>query len=314
MNGSKVGSNKWEHVACALGSFSIGLGLAEIFWPGGLGKAIGVRENQTLIRILGLREIASGLGIVSKRKPATWMWSRVGGDAIDLTLLGAALVGQRSFHGRLAAAAGAVAGITAVDLLCSRELSRNGKAGNKQEAGVRAIRKAITINRSAEDLYKFWRKFENLPQFMAHLESVREDGPARSHWIAKAPTGKRVEWDAEITADVPNESISWRSLSGDVTHSGSVQFRPAFGRRGTVVTVELKYQPPGGLLGTAIAKVFGEEPAQQIADDLRFFKQFMETGVIATTKGQPAARASGVSKKFDRETPRSEMAPTAQGF
>jgi uncharacterized membrane protein len=139
----------------------------------------------------------------------------------------------------------------------------------------------ITINRSANEIYAFWRDFENLPRFMSHLESVQETEGQRSHWKAKAPAGMTVEWDAEIIDDTPGERISWRSLEGaDVPNAGSVRFKPATGGRGTVVTVEIEYQPPGGALGAAIAKLFGEEPQQQVSDDLRIFKQVMETGEV----------------------------------
>ena len=139
----------------------------------------------------------------------------------------------------------------------------------------------MTINRSPEEIYHFWRDFQNLPRFMDHLESVDVLDERRSHWRAKAPAGKTVEWDAEIIEDRPNELIAWRSLeNADVPNTGSVRFVPAPGGRGTEVHVELKYDPPGGAVGVAIAKLFGEEPNQQVATDLRRFKQVMETGEV----------------------------------
>jgi uncharacterized membrane protein len=132
-----------------------------------------------------------------------------------------------------------------------------------------------------EEVYAFWRNFENLPRFMRHLESVTVSGDRRSHWVAKAPAGKSVEWDAEILEDRPNELISWRSLPGaDVYNAGTVQFQPASGGRGTEVRVTLEYHPPFGKLGSRIAMLFREEPGQQVYDDLRNFKQVMETGEI----------------------------------
>lgn len=148
---------------------------------------------------------------------------------------------------------------------------------------------SVTIRRSGEDLYRFWRDVQKLPSFMYHLESVRVDGDRRSHWTAKAPAGRTVEWDAEIVEDRPGELIAWRSLGGaDVGNTGSVRFRPAPGDRGTEVSVGIEYSPPGGALGAVVAKLLGEEPEQQIKDDLRRFKQLMETGEVVRSEGSPA--------------------------
>jgi uncharacterized membrane protein len=150
---------------------------------------------------------------------------------------------------------------------------------------------ATTINASAEELFAFWRNFENLPRFMKHLESVQVLDDDRSHWKAKAPLGANVEWDARITQESPNELIAWESLEGsDIPNRGSVRFTPATGGRGTVVAVTLYYDPPGGQIGALIAKLFGEEPEGQVRDDLRRFKAVMETGEIPTTEGQTSGR------------------------
>src|SRR5947209_13468298 len=99
----------------------------------------------------------------------------------------------------------------------------------------------------------------------------------RSHWRAKAAAGGSVEWDAEITDERVNEMIAWRSVEGsDIENSGFVRFERAPGGRGTLIRVELYYSPPGGIVGRMFAKLFGEEPEQQIADDLRALKQIME--------------------------------------
>lgn len=151
------------------------------------------------------------------------------------------------------------------------------------------VEKSILIDKSPEELYTFWRSFENLPHFMKHLESVSCAGLNRSHWVAQGPTGN-VEWDAEIYNDKPNELIAWRSLPGsDITNAGSVRFTP-LGSRGTEVKVVLNYNAPGGKLSALMAKLFGREPGQMIADDLRRLKQILETGEVATTEGQPSAR------------------------
>lgn len=154
------------------------------------------------------------------------------------------------------------------------------------------VKKAVTVNRPAAELYQYWHDFENLPRFMQHLVSVQVDGEKRSHWTAQAPAGATVEWDAEIVADRPDELIAWRSLAGAaVDNAGEVRFAPAPGGRGTEVRVELQYDPPGGALGATVAKLFGEEPAQQVADDLRHFKQVLETGEI--TQSEASAKGGG---------------------
>jgi len=153
------------------------------------------------------------------------------------------------------------------------------------------VEKTVTINKPADELYRYWHNFENLPTFMKHLKSVRVDNEKRSHWIANAPLGNSVEWDADILEDRENEFISWASVEGaDVDNSGFVRFKKAPGDRGTEVKVVLEYNPPGGALGATVAKLFGEEPEQQIGDELRRFKMLMETGEIATTEGQPSGR------------------------
>lgn len=167
----------------------------------------------------------------------------------------------------------------------------------KGNAGVK-VEKSVTINAPVADIYAFWRKFENLPRFMNHLESVTETDSTKSHWVAKAPLGTKVEWDAEIIAETPNELISWRSLEGaSVANAGSVHFHPATGGRGTVVKVSLKYDPPGGTLGAALAWLFGEEPSLQVADDLRRFKRLMENNEIATISGQSNGSSSNTSNE-----------------
>ncbi len=147
---------------------------------------------------------------------------------------------------------------------------------------------AITVRRSRDAAYRFWRDFEALPRFMTHLASVQVRGEGRSHWVARAPLGKTVEWDAEIVRDTPNEVIAWRSVGGaDVDNAGTVTFTEAPGDRGTEITVEMEYDMPGGHLGAVVAKVFGEEPIQQLHDDMRRCKQLIETGEIIRSDGSP---------------------------
>jgi uncharacterized membrane protein len=152
------------------------------------------------------------------------------------------------------------------------------------------VTKALTINKSQAELYEFWRNFENLPIFMRHLEAVTKTDEKLSHWKAKAPLGQTVEWDAELTSDVPNEKIGWKSLEGAfIPNSGVVEFLPTI-ERGTEVKVTMIYEAPGGKIGEWIAWALGEEPGIQIAQDLRRFKSLMETGLIMKIDGQPSGR------------------------
>jgi uncharacterized membrane protein len=149
------------------------------------------------------------------------------------------------------------------------------------------VERAITINKPSDEVFSFWRNFENLPRFMEHLEEVQVMDDHRSHWVAKGPLESRVEWDAEITDERPNEFIAWHSLPGaTVANSGTVHFRQAADGRGTEVHVLMEYNPPGGAAGAMVAKLFGEEPNTQVREDLRRFKQVMETGEVPTTEGQ----------------------------
>ncbi len=283
-----------ERRARGLGWFSIGLGLAQIGAPRSVARLIGVRdddETRNTMFAIGLRELTSGLGILSSSRPTGWVWSRVGGDLMDLALLGRS-INDCNDKSKVAAATAAVAGVTVVDFLTSQQLSKQGNGTERRTYGAPAARRpstgggvhvveSITIKRPRHEVYGFWHNFENLPRFMAHLESVHVLDEKRSHWKAKAPAGTTVEWDAETIEDRPNELISWRSLEGsEIPNSGSVQFKDAPGNRGTEIRIEIQYQPPGGKIGALFAKLFGEEPKQQVKGDLRRFKQVMEIGEI----------------------------------
>ena len=199
---------------------------------------------------------------------------------------------RRSMGGAVLAALGAgllyrsVTGRSAVYRALHVRLIRT--TGGQQRIEVA---KAVTINRPPEELYRFWRNFENLPSVMRHLESVTVQDDKRSHWIAKGPAGRHIEWDAEIVNEKTNQLIAWQSCEGaDIDHWGVVRFLPAPGGRGTEVTVELEYEPIAGSFGASIAKLFGQEPAQQVEEDLRRFKQLMEAGEVPTTEGQPRGK------------------------
>ncbi len=158
------------------------------------------------------------------------------------------------------------------------------------------VDKAVTINRPVEEVYRFWRNFENLPRFMSHLESVTVLDDKRSHWVASAPLGTNVEWDAEIINEEENRLIAWRTIGdSDVQSAGSVRFKETPDGHGTEVHVKLEYMPPGGVAGALVARLFHEEPNQQVEEDLRRLKQMLESGEVTVATGEPAARETPAS-------------------
>jgi uncharacterized membrane protein len=227
-------------------------------------------------------------------------------------LLAVAGLSRRSLPGVLVAALGGgmiYRGVSGhCDVLAALGIDRSERAGGQAqptdyfERGIH-VEQAMTINKEPWDLYQYWRKFENLPSIMSHLEEVRVIDEKKSHWVAKAPSiaGGKVEWDAEIINDEPNSLIAWRSLAGaDVDNAGSVRFVPGPEGRGTEVRVVLDYIPPAGRLGKWIAKVMGEDPQHEVREDLRCFKRIMETGELPTTQGQPRGDCGGSGyREFD---------------
>jgi uncharacterized membrane protein len=204
---------------------------------------------------------------------------------------------------------GAVAGGSALALYGITRRSRSGLAlatagGFLAYAGTRAgtgpkefvAESTIIVNATAEEAYRFWRNFENLPLFMRHLETVNVLDEWRSRWIAVGPLGVHVHWDVEIVKERENAMIAWRSLPGsDVSVDGLVQFRPAIGGRGTLVIAAVIYQPPAGKVGKGVAKLLGKDPSFLMRQDLRRFKALIEAGEIPTTIGQPHGPRSAVA-------------------
>jgi uncharacterized membrane protein len=247
------------------------------------------------MRLVGTRELTAGIGILTQRDRAPWLWSRVVGDTFDLAALSIALA-RRGRRGRAAVALAAVAGVTALDVLAAARLT--GSRAGRTAPGVSGqtdiyLERSIAISKSPEECYRFWRNFENLPRFMQSLESVRQLDEQRSRWVARGPMAMRLEWTAEITADRAGEEIAWRTLDDSgAANAGSVRFEAAPAGRGTIVRVSLHYSPRGGALGAGLVKLLGHDPQSRIREDLRRLKQVMETGEIPTTRGQPAGRRS----------------------
>jgi uncharacterized membrane protein len=327
-----------QATARGLGYLSLGLGLSQLLAPRWFSQTIGLPgrpENETVVRLVGARELIAAAGLLASKNPAPWVWMRVGGDLMDLALLGRASTGGVAEQDRLNGALAGTVAVTAVDVMSGLGVTsgngygngnghRNGSYGQNgngtsigtriQETvfGGKPVRKAITIGRSPAEVYRFWRELENLPVFMRHLESVRETAGGRSHWVATAPLGAQVEWDAEITNDIPDSEISWRALPDSaVRHEGTVRFVSAPGDRGTEVHVDFTYQPPAGPLGVAIAKLLGEEPEQQVSEDLRRLKQVMETGAIVRSEATLGERRLRQRPAQPLENPQAMQVPHA---
>lgn len=182
----------------------------------------------------------------------------------------------------------------------SRRSDVTGRAATVNARDAIKVERTVTISAPRAVLYAFWKDFTNLPRFMEHLESVRVDSATRSHWKAKAPAGKSVEWDAEIVNDVPDSIIAWKTVGDpDVANAGAVNFSDAPAGRGTIVKVTLDYEPPGGRIGNLVARLFGEDPDRQVREDLRKFRQLMETGDVTTSarRVEDSAYVGSTSRK-----------------
>lgn len=289
-SGESTGTRAGLTLARGLALFSIGLGVAQVLVPDRVARLVGVPATdtaRTVLRLMGAREIAHGVGILRSQRPGAWVGSRVAGDALDMGLLGGALAsGGASNPSRTIGALAAVAGTAAADVADTLQLR-----GHRESLAAHTpmrVRAAVTVNRSAEDLYTWWRSFDNLPDLMTHLKSVELLDDSRSRWTVRAPLGSSASWEAELVEDVPNELVAWQSLPGSqVENAGEVRFVQAPGGRGTEVHVLLTYDSPVGQVGAALLKLFGDDPVQQVKDDLRRFKQVMETGQVVRSEGAP---------------------------
>ena len=178
----------------------------------------------------------------------------------------------------------------------------NGLRPRTRSNGVH-LQAAFTINRRPEELYREWRRLENLPTFMTHLQSVRVIDNRRSEWTARGPLGRTFSWEAEIVDEQDGKFIVWRSMPGSLVESaGSVQFREAPGDRGTELVVAIHYSAIGNHLGNFTADLLGALPERALREELRNFKQLMEAGEIPTTEGQPSGRRGAVVSAFNKVT------------
>jgi len=230
-----------------------------------------VRQGRNISDLERWSSVAVGSALVlsglSRRHGAGWLMTGLGA-----LLVGRGLSGRCPVYERL--------GINTSDTGLDTRRALGGPGGVNVE-------ETVTINRPIEEVYRFWRNIENLPRFMRHLESVEPVTETLSRWRAKGPGGLQAEWNAEIINEVANQVIGWRSLEGsDVVSAGSVHFDVSDQGRATRVRVRLQYNPPGGKVGAAAAKLMGQDPATEIREDLHNFKQLLETGNISINEGE----------------------------
>ncbi|HEX8688719.1 MAG TPA: SRPBCC family protein [Solirubrobacterales bacterium] len=279
-----------ERLTRFLSSFSLGLGTAQMAAPGLVNRVAGIRDDATARlwqRLVGGRELVAFAAIEAEApQPQRALWMRAAGDAKDMVLLALAFRDRRASTPRLIAAIGNVAGIAALDVYAALRARRAPKQPTEDE--IMHVKAGITVRKPRQEVYSFWRDFQNLPSFMYHVESIEGNGSGRTHWRVKAPAGRTVEWDAELVEDRPGEALVWRSVEGsEIRNAGAVRFVDAPSDQGTEVHVEFDYEAPGGRIGEAVAKLFGEEPTQQAKDDLRRFKQVLETGFVVRSEASP---------------------------
>lgn len=257
-----------------LGWLSVGAGLAQLLAPREVNRMTGATHRPLVTRLSGLRQIATGAGLLSERAPATSIWSRVAGDTVDLALLGASMRSPQARPGRVVLTATLLAGITALDIYAA-QLHRRGLAKHAREP--RRVDLSIDIASTPDKLYSFWRDVENLPRFMTQLRAVTRTGQRTSHWLANAPVGLLIDWDIEVVDDQPGKLIAWRTLPGSaISNYGVIRFDALPENRGTCVHLNFEYFPSSQAISTALVRWLGANPQGQIAQDLRRFKQLVE--------------------------------------
>lgn len=298
-----------------LGWLSIALGTAEVLAPHKIARSLGLRPSGTttaVVQAMGLREIASGVGILKNPKSKEWLGMRVAGDFVDLALLGAAAFRSERPQNALLAAA-AVSAVTALDVLATETVAERRKQRDAEPAPDPRVERSITIECEPAAAYRLWRDVTNLPRFMRHVRNVEPLDERRSRW--HVGEGRlAAEWESEIVEERENELIRWRTTAAaDVEHEGEVRFARA-GEGRTVVSVTMAYAPPGGRIGAAVLKLLRKEPGQLLADDLRRFKQLLETGEVLVSDAT-AGRTPRHAQPLRQPRPRAdESQRTAEGL
>lgn len=261
------------------------------------GRAGGMRtSSHNVANVERVGSVVIGAGLI-----AYGLRRRDGAGVVSAILGGAFITRGASGRCPVYRALGVSTGAAEPVLDAPRHPGVTGRAATVNARRAIKVERSVMIDVPRPVAYAFWRDLTNLPKFLEHLVAVQVESPSRSHWVAKAPGGNTVEWDAELVNDVPDSIIAWKSVGApDIANAGAVNFSDAPAGRGTIVRVTLDYEPPGGPLGAVIAsfaRMFGEEPDRQVREDLRKLKQLMETGEITTSARRVADSAYvGASK------------------
>ena len=282
-----------RQTAWGLGIFSIGLGVTEVLAPNWVSRLAGMEKSPAMVRAFGMREIGTGMAILSQSQSPTWMWARVGGDVLDL----AALAGNGQRWGRVALAGAAILGIAVVDVAAAQRLSVDQREADSADQSVVAQRSTI-IHRPAGEIAKTWKRPETMQSVMAGVGEISIGQNGRTHWRLSGPLGTHFEFDTEIVEERPGEIVRWRSINADdgaLSAEGEISFLPESAGRGTVVQLKLSFAPPPGLRGgvVAMAKPFTDAAAGVALDR---FKSLIETGEVATSRSQPELNAAMVGE------------------
>jgi len=272
-----------------LGWLSVALGAAAVLAPRPLATLTGLRGQSGLLLFVGLRELLSGWGLLTQQESRPWLWSRVVGDVMDLAAISPALQPRNRHRARALGTAGVVAAIAAADLAAAiAHSNRGGRA-----VAVGPFSEGLIVNKTPQECYEFWRDPNNLPRFSAAVDSVAQIDDRHVRWLLRGPLSQKVAVTIKTTTDEPARRIAWHSVGrSDLPHAGVVRFDPARGNRGTLVSALLWYPRSGGTAGWRIASLVGADPRSRLREDLRRFKQLLETGEVATTRGQPSGRRS----------------------
>ncbi len=275
-----------EQITQGLGWFSIGLGIVEMLAPRTLSRMIGVRYHPVFMRVFGAREATAGIGILTHpNQPAGWLWARVAGDVLDLASLGWAFNTDRRGTAKRIAAVAAVAGVTALDVMCAQ--------GYTKVATDTGFESSVTIGKSPRELYDLWREPQIMSQVMGNFAEVRKIDEEHMHWVIPGFMGSVYEFDAKSVEQRPGELIRWKSISGAVPpNGGEVLFRPAPGDRGTEVTLRFKLESSANILHQAAFTLIPSIPKTALWKALMRFKSLAETGELPSLKNNPSARRS----------------------
>jgi uncharacterized membrane protein len=172
-----------------------------------------------------------------------------------------------------------------------------GRNTSQKNTSALEVKTTMLINKPRSEVYAYWRRLENLPNFMEHLMQVKEIDDKKSEWTAEVPGGLgKVSWQAEIQEDISGEIISWCSLPGStIDNAGEVSFKDATGDKGTEVKATITYRLPAGQLGSLAGKLFNPKVESMIREDLRRFKRILETGETPAARNKRAGADSAKS-------------------